>query len=865
MKKYLYSALALPLLFACSSEDFDKEVINNDQFAGIEKVDATFFMDDQSATTRMDTKWEIEYDDLFGFAWLGGGEAAALAIDGRAWQNHNLIVAKDPERGKIFKPQTSIYVGNYFVYRPYDETTVNIGKIKFNSLLEQPLADGANETWNSVAKNAILIGDKWTDVKVDGTDVDGDGFMWNKAGINKPFKIYSAFFSNQTALDLTYEKNNEVFDGKAIKGATDIDYTYPEGSTIGAADIYKVEVTLAGAGNSLTYAPKVEPNAGAHNGNFWETQKDLVNTLPANNGFDDITAGKITLKNDAGIKTEGKTTGWFWFNSLPVIDGDGINTTNVTTTLETSYGIVEVVKALKDCAWVYEDPAGTPIGQKAEGANPAWKPEWIKLAAATNEAKSPKEWNPADKNTFINQYGNHKGKYKFTVDFSTGNMNNMHIKSDEHLQKCLKYYIASGKDAAATLLLDKETDGNFKISKISIALIQTIQAAGHNVKVKACDEVGHEPAKIIITQEGQDKIAALKDKTAVPNLANVFAAATDVYLSKDYTWTWSDKIKTGGVDGKLTIDAGVNSITNLGTLNVTTTNIELSVATTPAAPSAPEHYTLANAAGATINISEVTTVKNALTNLGVINVASDAELRAYDAVITNDATGLKDATETEPAQYGIINNSGVIGVTYETNGKVNNYGFIDMKSKGAITLLSSNQTAAANFSNAFVAANKLGVVLLPENTPTALVSVANAAETGFIKYNWTGGTTYETPAGIVKYNTLCVSTDIKFTDDEEEIQYIEFFGKRTQVINPVDKTNDVDYGYLDNLQGIYVHKDCSIIIEKTNGIRCAKSAHLDAGAAIYQGGVFDLKNPTIAGKTVTDYLGTWSTDQVVKY
>ena len=71
MKKYLYGALALPLLFACSSEDFDeKEIISNDPYAGIEKVDATFSMY-EGPTTRMASEWEVEVGDMFGFAWLG--------------------------------------------------------------------------------------------------------------------------------------------------------------------------------------------------------------------------------------------------------------------------------------------------------------------------------------------------------------------------------------------------------------------------------------------------------------------------------------------------------------------------------------------------------------------------------------------------------------------------------------------------------------------------------------------------------------------------------------------------------------------------------------------------------------------------
>ena len=860
MKKYLFGALALPLLFACSSEDFDEKVVGNDKFAGIPTVDATFSMD-EGAMTRMHTgAWEVEYGDMFGFAWLGGGEALPkLPIDGNAWQNHPLTVVNDATRGKIFKPETSIYVGNYFLYYPYDFDTKNIGKINF-SVEEQRLADGANETYGELAKTSILIGDKWTNVKAAGTTISGK--TWDKAGINEPFKIYSAFFSNQTALDLTYQKNNLNFGGKKIQGATDIDYTYPAGSEIGAADIYQIKVTLPNAANSFTYAPTAEPNPApaVHDGNFWETQDDL-NTNIAGAGFTWTDGAVILDAPDAnGISTDkADNKGWFWFNSLPVDDASAVSGTIPVVRLETSYGIVTINdKTLADCAWAYEDPAGTPIGQKTPVK---WTPEWIKLAAADAlpTASTPREWDPALHNTFVNQYGNHKGKYALDVDFSKGDMDKMHIKGDKHLQKLLKYYIASGKTTGGIiLLLDKDADNEFKISKISIALLQTINAGGVKVSVKACDEVdgvastAHTPAKIVVTQADQAGVEGLDGKTEVPALDKVFAAATDVYLSKDYTWTWSDKIKTGTTAGKLTIDANVTSITNEGTLNVTAENVQLSKATTPAAPKAPTKYTLANAAGATMNITQVTTVKNALTNLGTINVPATAELRAYDAIITNDATALN--------AQGLINNSGVVGVTYATNGKFNNYGKIVMKSSDAITLLSSNQTGAGNFNNAFNAGtNKLGTVVLPEGQPNALVSVSNGDETGFIEYTWTGGTSYSTPnGGIVKYNTLIVSDDIAFTTAEDEIKYIKFDGVRKTVTNSTNAN-------LPNLKGIIVNANKSIIIEKGNTISCTNGAHLYGGAAIYQGGAFTPNNANIVGKIVTDYLGTWNTDQVVKF
>ena len=832
MKKYLFGALALPLLFACSSDDLlEKKVVSNDQFAGIEKVDATFSMAEGS-TTRMATDWALEEGDQYGFAWLGDG--TVIPGDGRAYQNHPLI-----QKGNIFEPQTSIYVGDYFLYRPYDETVVDIENINFKSLETQTLSDGmGGDSWKALAAGTIIIGDKWTNVTKGGwTDLAGN--TWDKAGIKEHYNIYAAIFSNQTGLDLSYVKNNVDFGGKAISGATDISYTYPAGSTIGAADIYKIEATLTGATQSFQYAPSAEPNGAAHDGNFWETQSDLATAFP---GEFDFTLGGlggaafVTLEaeDENGVSTDkSDNKGWFWFNSLPEDGGAATSATTVNLDIETSYGVVNVNQPLANCAYAYEDPTGKSMG------NPSYNPEWIKLAAADNTTVTPKEWNPALHNTFVNQYGNHKGKYALTVDFSTGTMSGMHIKNDTHLQKALKYYIASGKTENPVVLnLDgaSASDKTFKLSKISIALLQTI---GGKVLVTPCT-THNNPVKVIVTQDGQDAIG-LADAKDVPALNNVFDTTNpvDVYLSKDCQWTWSDKIKTGAVVGELTVDAGVKSITNEGTLTVSANNVQLSTA-------AP----LTNAAGATMNITQVTTVKNDLTNLGTINVPAGKELRAYGIEIKNDATALNVS--------GTINNAGAIGVTAGTGGQFNNYGLVNMTSNGAITLLSSNElnaNAPANgpFMTPFVAnTNVMGTVVLPEGNPTAIVSVANTNETGFIKYNWTGAT-YTHDTRNVKYNTLVVSNNIEFTGaPATEVQFIEFDGTLIQVVNPTAFTK------LPNLRGVIVNAGKSIIIEKTNELVCSDGAYLGAGAAVYRGGIFTY------GST-NNYFGTWSTDQILEY
>ena len=832
MKKILYSALALPLLFACSSEDFDNQAINNDPFAGIEKVDATFSMD-ESATTRfdgngegVDPAWTAQEDDVWGFAWMGDGPVIHNdPADGKAYQNHNLI-----QKSGIFTPQTSIYVGKYYLYRPYDGTTVSPQAINFKSLEEQPFVEGYESTtqaWKNLAKTAINIADCWTNVTTDG-HVD-EGKRWDKAGRGQSYKLYPAMFSNQTLLDLTYVNNNPTFGAdKQISGATDIDFTCKEGDAVGAAVIYDASVELKDAleansiaAKSFTYAPTESPNGAAtnHNGEYWADKNGTQI------GGATFTNGAIALNpGEDGISTgdEG-TEAKFWFNSLPVSDNTGALTSKVVTKFTTSYGVVTVKKTVADCAYEF-----------AKYNNAATSKEWIKLAEADADNVTPKTWNFGGAHkTFINYFGNHKGMFKFNVDFSTGDLATLHIKSDAHLQTLLKFFIASGKSGAVTLNLDEDTDHEFKLSKISIALLQTINSVtGNNVKIQPCNITGgHAPERIVITQVGSE------NKKAVPALNDVFAAATHVYLANT-TWTWDD-------DDDLPVDGKVTDITNLGTITVNANNVKLSTA-------AP----LINDEDATMTFTKVTTVKNALTNKGTINVNAGAELRAYGVAITNEASDL--------GVSGTINNSGVVGVSAGVaGGSFNNYGVIDMQSEAAITLLTSNATDADAFGAAWAADNKMGTVKLPNGNPTALVSVSNGTETGFIKYDMRKATptaiTYATPAGNVKYNTIIVNGDITFTAEEEEIKYIEFDGTRTQVVNPEADNK------LTELKGVIVNAGKSIIIEMTNILNPSLGAYLGNGATVYKGGKFQKHGANYAPGAVTNYLGGWNTNQIVEY
>ena len=192
-KKLIFAMGLTAMMVACSSEDVLTDVQNSqesDLFAGIEKVDAQFNM---GAESRLATEWGLEVGDRVGFAWLKDYDGV-LTQTGAAYQNHPLNAVSE----STLRPETSIYVGEYFTYYPYDESVVSIDNINFAIPAKQDLL----MTWNAMAKNAIFISPKWTSVSYSIYD-DGE------PGISKSFKIYPAQFSNGARLNLDY-KNNKV-------------------------------------------------------------------------------------------------------------------------------------------------------------------------------------------------------------------------------------------------------------------------------------------------------------------------------------------------------------------------------------------------------------------------------------------------------------------------------------------------------------------------------------------------------------------------------------------------------------------------------------------------------------------------------
>ena len=284
----------------------------------------------------------------------------------------------------MLQPKTSIYVGKYFSYLPYDESTVNIDKIKF-SVANQDLVDANIDkyAWDKTAAKSIWISPKWTDVTLGG-DIWGN----NQAGINETFDIYPRKFSNGVALYFDYENNTP---------------------NTGNVEIYGVTVGYKNSGankavTKFTYAPVEEDSSNPGNDAYWSS-KGFAEV----NGVEGET-GVITLlpnKDEAIATTNEGNTGAFFFNALPAATALSA-TDNIEIVITSTYGVVTITKPVNEIAYTNVGTVSSEYKEKADGSDDT--------ANAVGITES-----------FVNKlYKN--GKFVTEVDFTKAVMNGMHVK-----------------------------------------------------------------------------------------------------------------------------------------------------------------------------------------------------------------------------------------------------------------------------------------------------------------------------------------------------------------------------------------------------------------------------------------------------
>lgn len=787
MKRSVLTMLALPLVVAaCTSEEEILTEKANSQYANIPTVETNF---NWGADTRLANKWGLEKGDVVGLAWMGIPEktgvgvepgtaedqygGTSLAITGKAYQNHPLYSTADGADAML-QPKTSIYVGKYFSYLPYDKSTVNIDKIKF-SVANQDLVDANidKDAWNKTAAKSIWISPTWTDVTLAG-DIDGN----NKAGINETFDIYPRKFSNGVALYFDYENNTP---------------------NTGNVEIYGVTVGYKNSGankavTKFTYAPTAEDSSNPGNDAYWSSK-----------GFADVSGaegetGVITLlpnKDEAIATTNAGNTGAFFFNALPAATAL-LATDNIEIVITSTYGVVTITKPVNEIAYTNVGTVSSEYKEKADGSDDT--------ANAVGITES-----------FVNKlYKN--GKFVTEVDFTKAVMNGMHVKDNDHLKKMLNYYNEVKKvanpeskpsETDIKLYLDPNPNGEFLLSLEAIDLLQKINEGcaydDKNISIQPCNDSDHGNVPTEIVVIGADN--------EIPNMDLCFESNTAVTLRG--TWNWNnDEVKKTW---------WVGPFNNEGVINVEATNVETST----------NSGELNNTALGTINVNSVANWKVKTTNYGTINIAEDAELRVYGTTLTNDATAAVTYTEESKAYAGRIYNYGVLGtVNGSGNPVINNYGYILNGSADAKTYITNNAIASSTFANSFGASNKIGTIELTNATDN--VSVSKSDNQGFIKYNWNGGETYVTPSTAVKYNYLVLTSNITFTEAEPEILYLEIAGTNEVVITNAKGSG---FASDDNsrLKGFIMGKDSKANIKKNNVI-WSSAAYLEG--TLYLGGEF---------------------------
>ena len=623
--------LALPLVVAaCTSEEEILTEKANSQYANIPTVETNF---NWGTDTRLASEWGLEEGDVVGLAWLGipesstSGKAdasyggASLAITGNAYQNHPLYATASG----MLQPETSIYVGKYFSYLPYDYLTVNIGAINF-SVANQKLVDANIDAnaWNKTAAQSIWISPKWTDVTLAG-DIYGN----NQAGVEETFDIYPRKFSNGVALNFDYKYNTPA---------------------TGDVEIYGITVGYKSSGSdqavtAFSYAPITEDAANAGDDTYWSAKKiaDVTAATP--------TTGVVTLTPDAVVATtNANNTGKFYFNALPA-ETALTATDEVEIVITSTYGVVTINKAVNEIAYTNE---GTGYKENADGNT--------ENAVTINES-------------FVNKlYKN--GKFVAEVDFREAVMDGMHVKDDPHLQKMLNYYneVKKGKIYAESkpsqtdikLYLDPNANGEFELSLTSIELLQKINEgcsySDKNISIQPCNVPAHGNVPTEIVVIGADN--------EIPNMDLCFDSSTAVTLRGTWNWNNNEAKNTWWVgpfynEGVINVEAtnvetdqtsGTLNNTALGTINVNSV-VNWKVETT--------NY-------GTINIAEDTELRVYGTTL-----TNDAtSLTAYGKIENSGVLGVVAGTTT-PAinNYGYIKNN-LDAKTYVTTNQTSGADFV---------------------------------------------------------------------------------------------------------------------------------------------------------------------------------------------
>lgn len=418
--------------------------------------------------------------------------------------------------------------------------------------------------------------------------------------------------------------------------------------------------------------------------------------------------------------------------------------------------------------------------------------------------------------------GAHLTQY-VAVDLQNLDMSKVHIKSDEQLHDILTVYKALGFTKDVNLTIDGDVKGRFTLSMDNVRTLQSAWYYG-KVKLLPCTSTGEKCTTIVLTA-GEGKTS--EDVPSIDFLATS-SNNIDIALAATDTWTWNNT-------NHVLFSAKVNNLINEGTFNLDNGDVIAN------SHSAKKTKMVNNG---TINVTGLVKQQMEMTNNGTITIAEGGEYRADNTTITNEAASA--------TVMGEIYNSGIFATS--NNGIINNYGLIKNMVGGVnnMTYITTNQTTSVSFASRWSPDNKYGTIELKNADDN--ISVSNATNVGFIKYEYTDEE-YVTPA-ICKYNYIVIKNhNIKFTAAAPEVKFIEIVGETTIPVF----TNPLSERFV-TLEGFILKGKANL---QENNKLVTPAAYIEG--TLYYGGQFTQTGGQKVPETMDTYYGDSTPNCLVKF
>ena len=844
-KKLLFGMMSLATLAACTNDDFQSQSVVAEetspvQFEVINSNDAFTRAYMEGNTIH----WEASEGDLFTL-YHGGTVATSSPFDLTAFQNATYTAVEGDGAATLTTP-SMILSGSAIMVWPVDTAFTNDGSAA--------LAISIPEVLDNIENNITYASDV-VDIKsrVDGatpaTYSVGDP---NTAGYNRKYPVYMRPLTSQLTIKADYA-GTEATIAELYTGENAIDPIKVTSVDLQATTAkFTTKIPLAFTAETATETARwdaAEPN------NSWSHVTGFATTASAD-------ATKLTTKVLTGNESA----------KFLILPQASITTADATSAVvvNTIYGKVTIGSgssySTTEAADAWYKMSGTTKTDESTVADG--------MMSTLNAISTAKV---SANNIVMGEPTGAAATRYVKVLLNYLDMSDLHITTDKQLRDAARVWQHLGAASDVTVYLDGDDDGDFAISKQTIAAIYDINAAvagttGKVFKVMPCTVAGEACSTIVITGGGD-----------VPeNLDFIVAnSATkaDVALNEGETWKWADTVTVGATS------TGIKGFINRGTM----TNAEtatLAIYDNAATPSQVFDIPFENAAGATWNITAGDlNVQFNVTNNGIVNISDGAEyLQDGQSVAAKKTTFLNEATTLEERfvlndpsisaddkaafveKIGKVNNSGVFATVGDA--EINNYGLIEHKLASAKTYVTRNMTTtAASFTNdadyasAFNAAtsgagNKMGRINLPYGIRSSAdnVSISAALTTGFVSLTVDGEITdgklnFSAVGGKVNY--VIVNSGITtITEITDKIKYLEINQPGTEIAWQVDATKTATYDGLIVLSPVNIKTESKVKVNKATYL----------GEKMYVGGTF-----TNGSAKYNGYYGNTTANEATMY